>query len=118
MNVLAAVVACAEGPTVADTPVRPLAPCEPWSGWNLPPEGSGAIVACDPRHLVVHEPPGAAATRGPLWRLAIRSAGWEEDVDSSDVGLVNVRYGQDGLHLDLSAIDDARRTVVVLTLVP
>lgn len=84
---------------------------------GLPVEDTDRVVACDPRHLAVHLPAGASAERAPSWRLAIRTAGWVEDVDTSAPGLVNVRYRDGDQRLNLSLIDDRARTVVVLTAV-
>lgn len=84
---------------------------------GLPMEPLDRVVACDPRHLAVHLPAGASTDRAPDWRLAIRTDGWVEDVDTSAPGLVNVRYRDGDRILDLSLIDDRARTVVVLTAV-
>lgn len=106
--------ACAEGPTVAGTPERIVALCPPWTERNLPIDG-GTVAYCDPRRLTVEFPPGQADTLGPGWRLAVRTAGWAEDVDSSAPGMVNVRYLQGENRLDLSIIDGTEHTLAILT---
>lgn len=112
---------CGSGPTVATTPLRTVPLCEPWADWALPlAPASGeasAVVQCDERHLVVHFPPALSSTLAPQWQLAVLEAGFEEDIDSSAPGLVNVRYLQEGQLLNLSLIDEAERTLVILTLV-
>lgn len=105
---------CAQGPTVAGTPERVASLCAPWSEQGLPMEG-GVVVSCDPRRLTVEFPSGGADRLGPDWRLAVRLAGWEEDVDSSAPGLVNVRYRQDEARLDLSVVDASDHTLAIVT---
>jgi hypothetical protein len=105
---------CSEGPTVAGVPERVAALCAPWSEQNLPVDG-GTVVYCDPRRLTVEFPPGRADTLGPTWRLAVRTAGWAEDLDSSAPGLVNVRYVQENRRLDLSVVDADDHTLTILT---
>ena len=61
---------------------------------------------------------GRADALAPSWRLAVRAAGWAEDVDSSAAGLVNVRYLQEGRALAFSIVDGAAHTSVVLTVTP
>jgi hypothetical protein len=104
---------CGSGPTVAETPLRTVPLCEPWSGWELP-VGQGAVVQCDERHLTVQLPPLSAAKIAPDWRLAVRTQGWEEDVDSSAPGLVNVRYLQGAELLNLSLVDEPAHTLLIL----
>jgi hypothetical protein len=111
---MALLAACSEGPTVATTPLRTTALCAPFTEWELP-VGQGVVVTCDPRRLEVHYPTGSADPIGPLYRLAVRTAGWVEDSDSTAGGLVNVRYVQGGEVLDLSAIDGVDHTSVILT---
>jgi hypothetical protein len=106
--------ACSRGPSVEATPEQVVPLCSPWSGWDLPE--APTVVHCDPRHLTIHLPPSSADAAAPAWRLAVRAAGWLEDVDSSAPGLVNVRYTSDeGGSLDLSLIDDTEYTLLVLT---
>ena len=105
---------CAEGPTAAQTQERVAPLCEPWSTQSLPLEG-GTVAHCDLRRLNVRFPPGRADDLAPGWRLAVRMAGWAEDVDSSAPGLVNVRYGLGDAKLDLSIIDATDHTLVILT---
>jgi hypothetical protein len=107
-------VACSEGPTVATVPPRTATVCEPFVRWELPLQGA-TVAWCDERRLELHYPTGRADQVGPLFRLAVRTAGWVEDVDSTAQGLVNVRYTQAGEVLDLSAIDGSAHTSVILT---
>jgi hypothetical protein len=104
---------CGSGPTVADTPLRVLPLCEPWTGWELP-VSQGAVVQCDERHLTVQLPPSTADEAAAAWRMAVRSQGWEEDLDSSAPGLVTVRYLQGPQLLDLSLIDEPEHTLLIL----
>ncbi|MEQ1502851.1 MAG: hypothetical protein ABMB14_11505 [Myxococcota bacterium] len=108
------IIGCAQGPRVADTPRRVAPICAPWDAVGLPLDGA-AIVHCDERRLTVELPAGSADAAGPGWRLAVRIAGWEEDVDTTAPGLVNVRYRQGERILDLSLIDAADHTVAVVT---
>jgi hypothetical protein len=111
---IALLAACSEGPTVANTPPRTASLCAPFLGWELPVQGA-TVVYCDERRLELHYPTGRADQVGPLYRLAVRTGGWVEDLDSTAQGLVNVRYTQDGEVLDLSAIDGVEHTSVILT---
>ena len=106
--------ACSEGPTVANTPPRTATLCAPFSEWELPLQ-EGVVVYCDPRRLEIHYPTGRADQVGPLYRLAVRTEGWVEDIDSTAQGLVNVRYTQEGDVLSLSAIDGLDHTSVIAT---
>ena len=106
---------CAQGPTVAGTPERVAPLCAPWTERQLPSLAGGAVVFCDARRLTVEFPTGRADALGPTWRLAVRTGGWAEDVDSSAPGLVNVRYLQGSRRLDLSLIDATDHTLVILT---
>lgn len=106
--------ACSEGPTVATTPPRTEILCAPFSDWELPLQ-DGAVVYCDPRRLVLRYPSGRADELGPQYRLAVRTQGWVQDIDSTAPGLVNVRYLREEEALDLSAIDGVDHTSVILT---
>jgi hypothetical protein len=106
--------ACSEGPTVANVPPLTATVCEPFLRWELPLQGA-TVAYCDERRLELHWPSGHADELGPRLRLAVRTAGWVEDVDSTAPGLVNVRYTQAGEVLDLSAIDGHEHTSVILT---
>lgn len=105
---------CGPSPLVAEIPPRTLPICLPWGEQALPHDG-GEVVQCDERHLTVRFPPSSAGARASDWRLAIRSEGWEEEVDSSAEGLINVRYLRASERLDLSIIDDTSQTLVILT---
>lgn len=99
---------------MANVPPRTATLCEPFLGWELPVRGA-TVVYCDERRMELHFPTGRADELGPEFRLAVRTAGWTEDVDSTAQGLVNVRYTQAGEVLDLSAIDGHAHTSVILT---
>lgn len=114
---IALLLACSEGPTVAGAPPRTVALCAPFVDWPLPPS-DGTVVHCDPRRLEVHFAQGQADALASGWRTAVRAAGWAEDVDSSAPGLVNVRYVQGEAVLALTLVDGASHTSLVVTLDP
>jgi hypothetical protein len=106
--------ACSPGPTVAGTPEIGAPRCAPWDQLDVD-LGAAEITWCDPDRLVVHFPPGSADALGPAFRTAVREAGWEEEVDSTAPGMVNVRYEQGENKLALSIVDNGPETVVILT---
>ena len=109
-------IACSLGPTVAGTPEIGAPRCSPWDQLDVD-LGSAEITWCDPDRFVVHLPPGSAEALGPQLRTAVREVGWQEDVDSSAPGMVNVRYERDHDRLALSIVDNGPETVVILTVV-
>lgn len=114
MRILVLALACGGGPTVAATPPREVPLCAPWEPL---PVGDGRVVHCDPERLTVRYAGSRSAELAPDWRLAVRSAGWSEDVDNSAEGLVDVRYREGERALGLTVIEHQDTTVVAIAVV-
>ena len=96
--------------------------CPPWNALGVDLVGDPATPAqvayCDADRMVLHAGPGRSDALGSELRTAVREIGWQEDLDRSAPGMVNVRYHQDGKRLALSVVDDGPRTVAILTVIP
>lgn len=114
--ILALLLACGDGPTVATTPEHVATVVAPWDAWDLP-ISEGHVVASDPHALtVVYEGDRVDALSAP-WRTAARAAGFVEDLDTSAPGLTNVRYLQGEQALNLTIVEAGGVTTVTATLV-
>lgn len=92
---------------------------EPWSGYDLPVEGSAHATFSDGETTTIRHPGASPDDLGPRYAEALTQAGFALDVDTSSAGIVNQTWVlDDGTAVTLTIQDQDGTAVVSLSELP